>query len=336
MSEPLALALAALAGLGCGLGGAALMLRRGPVDLPDARRLHQAPTPRGGGIGLPFAGLAALVLALAAGTADRNLAIAGVLFWALPNGVLGFLDDHRPLRSRVKLAWQVAFAVAAVLHGLRLDVLVLPPLEPIVMPAAVAIPLSVLWLVWMANLYNFMDGLDALAGASGVIYLAVFTFWATGDLPAHALLAAAVGAALLGFLRYNRPPARIFMGDAGSLFVGGVLGALSIAVARPDASAVPIAAPVLLMGAFVWDATYTIVRRLLRGDPMLPHRTHLYQRLAVAGWSHARVRGLYLVLGVLFAAAALALPAAPALVLAGALAAALGLTLLVHAVEGRA
>jgi UDP-N-acetylmuramyl pentapeptide phosphotransferase/UDP-N-acetylglucosamine-1-phosphate transferase len=337
------LAVAVGVGLACGVSGAAFMLARGkpPLDVPDRRRIHASPTPRGGGVGLPVAGalLLPLGLAAAAGAIERRLLWVAVLVWALPGGLLGWLDDRRPMRSRVKLAVQAACAVAAVLLGLRLDAVVVPPLPPLALGWA-AVPVSALWLVWVGNLYNFMDGMDGLAAGAGALFLVGFAGWALGaGLPGHAVLAAGVAAALLGFLRYNHPPARIFMGDAGSLFVGGVLGALPLALAREDTAGIPVAASALLMGPFVWDATYTIARRALRGDPMLPHTTHLYQRLALAGWSHARVRRLYLGLAALGFVAAAALPgAAPwpaALTVAGSLLAGVALVLVVRAVERR-
>lgn len=305
-------------GLAFGLGGAAAMLaraRRGttPIDLPDERRLHTTPTPRGGGIGIPLAGLAVLPLGLvaAAGSFDRRLVLVGCLVWALPNGLIGLIDDHRPLRSRVKFALQAAFAIAACALGLRLDRIDLPPFAPVELGVA-AWPLSVLWLLWNANVFNFMDGMDGLAAASGILFFGAFGAWAlAAGLGGTAVFALALAGALVGFLRYNYPPAKIFMGDAGSLFVGGALGALSLGLGRPEGAGVPIVASTILMGTFVWDATYTIARRALRGDPMLPHRTHLYQRLAVAGWSHDRVRALYLGLAVAFALAALVLPSLP-------------------------
>ena len=345
MAEWSWLALAVGCGLACGLAGAALMLKRAPLDFPDGpdgRRIHTTPTPRGGGIGLPVAGVLLLPLGLLAstGAVEPRLLWVALLVWALPSGVLGWLDDFRPMRSRVKFAVQMACAVAAALLGLRLDAVVVPPLPPLELGWA-AVPVSALWLVWIGNLYNFMDGMDGLAAGSGALFLVGFAGWSLGaGLPGHAVLAAGVAAALLGFLRYNSPPAKIFMGDAGSLFVGGVLGGLSLALAREDTAGIPVAASTLLMGPFVWDATYTIARRALRGDPMLPHTTHLYQRLALAGWSHDRVRRLYFVLAALCFVAAAALPGAgpwlATLIVAGSLAAGVGLVVLVRAVEGRA
>jgi len=335
------LALAVGAGLVCGLAGAAFMLARGtlPLDVPERRRLHSTPTPRGGGIGLPLAGLVLLPVGwlAATGAVEQRLLWVAMLVWALPSGLLGWLDDFRPMRSRVKFAVQAACAVAAALLGLRLDAVVVPPLPPLELGIA-AVPVSALWLIWIGNLYNFMDGMDGLAAGSGALFLLGFAGWAHGaGLPGLAVVAAGVAAALLGFLRYNHPPAKIFMGDAGSLFVGGLLGALSVALAREDGAGIPVAASTLLMGPFVWDATYTIARRALRGDPMLPHTTHLYQRLALAGWSHTRVRRLYFGLAAVCFVAAAALPGAvpwlAALIVGGSLLAGIALVLLVRAVE---
>ncbi len=297
---------ATVVGFAAGLAGAAFMLaqaRRGalPVDLPDERRLHQTPTPRGGGLGIPLAGLLAVPLVLWATDEIRPVWVV-MLVWALPNAILGYIDDLRPLRSRVKFAIQTGLAIATVVLGPRLEVLDVPPFPPLALGFA-AYPFTVLWLLWMGNLFNFMDGMDALAGGSGLLFFIGFALLS----PALAPIPAAMAGAMGGFLVYNVPPAKIFMGDAASLFCGALLGGLAVAVTP----SVPFVAAVLLMGTFVWDATFTIVRRLLRGDPMLPHRTHLFQRLALAGVSHATVRAVYFALALAFAGGALAYPRLP-------------------------
>lgn len=300
----LCLVLSCVAGIGAGLVGAAAMLRRArrgalPVDLPDDRRLHATPTPRGGGVGIPAAGLVGLIAgwwcaSTIAGSREHLATL--VLVWALPNGAMGLLDDYRPMRTPPKLAFQVLVATIAVVCGLRVDVIDVPPFGAIDLGAAGAV-FSVLWLVWLANVFNFMDGMDALAAGCGALFCGVLTALALlAGAPDVACVALALGGALIGFLRYNVPPAKIFMGDGGSLFAGAILGGVALAVASPRvvAEPLPITAPALALMPFVFDATYTVVRRLLRGDPMKPHRTHLYQRLAVAGWTHGRVRAVYL------------------------------------------
>ncbi len=313
MSPVTWLVLSGAVGLTAGLGGAAGMLvraRRGalPFDLPDTRRLHAAPTPRGGGIGIVVAGVAALPIAVAlGGPVERRLLTVLVLVWALPNGLIGLIDDHRALSPRMKLAIQLVAASAAVALGLRMSNVAVPPLGTLAL-GPLAMPLCVLWLVWMANVFNFMDGIDALAAECGAVFFTCMAGFALlGGAAAVGAPAVAAAAALLGFLRYNLPPARIFMGDGGSLFAGALLGGLAIALARDDVAGVPLVASGLVLGSFGFDATFTVVRRALRGLALRPHRTHFYQRLALAGWPHHRVRVLYVALTAAGGAGALAI-----------------------------
>ncbi|HEY4118708.1 MAG TPA: hypothetical protein VGM56_12675 [Byssovorax sp.] len=287
-----------------------------PVDVPDARRLHTRPTPRAGGIALPFVvslACAALLVTGNGGASAGTLAIA-VLAFALPNGVLGAIDDYRPLRSRVKFGLQIAFAAAFVVVGPRVTELAVPPLLHVAL-GPLAAPFTALFLVWSTNVFNFMDGMDALAAGSGVVFFAALAALALLFVPGGAPIAAvcaAAGAGLVGFLALNRPPARIFMGDGGALFVGALLGVVSVLVASSPAGAaptVPFASVALAVGPFLWDATYTLFFRIARREDWLhPHRRHLFQRLALSGATHGRVRVIYFALAVGAAAAAVALP----------------------------
>jgi UDP-N-acetylmuramyl pentapeptide phosphotransferase/UDP-N-acetylglucosamine-1-phosphate transferase len=326
---------AVVAGAACGLAGAALTLQRArrgavPIDLPNERRLHTAPTPRGGGVGIPFVSLLAALAAFWAPISQPVTALA--LVWALPNGVLGWVDDRWPMRSRTKFAIQ-ALAAIAVTPWLLVSALTFPFVGTVPLGLA-ARPFTVLWLVWMANLFNFMDGLDALAGGCGLLFFLGFAALPGGCPPS--LLALLGAGAMAGFLRYNWPPAKIFMGDSGSLFTGAALAGLAVSESRPGCG-VPFAASILLLGPFVWDATYTIAWRALEGQAMRPHRTHLYQRMVLAGWSRAAVRGLYFGLTVLSVAAALVYPrvrsAGQLALLAGAVGAGVVLVLLTRRVE---
>ena len=338
----LLLSSSATCGLVCGLVGAAVMLRRArrgtvPVDLPSDRRLHTVPTPRGGGVGIPVAGLVAALLALLWPGVDtwRSPGVGVAVVWALPNGVLGWVDDRWPMRSRTKFAIQGAAALATT-WWLRVDQLALPLLGTLSL-GVLAIPFTILWLVWMANAFNFMDGIDGLAAGSGAIFCGGFlALAAVAGSCAPAPLAAGLGAALLGFLRYNWPPARIFMGDSGSLYAGAALGGLAVAGSQPACGA-PFAATVLLLGPFVWDATYTIAWRALGGHAMRPHRTHLYQRLVLAGCSRGKVRWGYYLLGAASVLGAVSYPglspAGQAGVVLAALGAGIGLVLLTRRQE---
>jgi UDP-N-acetylmuramyl pentapeptide phosphotransferase/UDP-N-acetylglucosamine-1-phosphate transferase len=272
------------------------------IDLPDARRLHQAPTPRGGGLAMPVAISGAAVAWVLAFAPERRDVLFLILGFALPNGVLGIVDDYKPLRSRVKFGIQALLAIGFVALVGRIEHLGLTGLGSIDL-GLLAYPFTVLFLVWSTNVYNFMDGMDGLAGGSGAAFFATLAglAWLGGDPGGPLAWTAVFGAsACIGFLLVNYPPARIFMGDGGALYVGALLGALAVAVAGPAGSTVPFAAAVLAMGSFMWDATYTIVMRIVRREDWLhPHKRHLFQRLVTAGWSHTRVRWLYGMLAVL-------------------------------------
>lgn len=245
------------------------------------------------------------LLATARHDPSARLAVVVALVWALPNGIMGAVDDYRPMRSRTKFAIQAAAALAAAALGVRLETLAVPGLGAWDL-GVLGWPFTILWLVWMANAFNFMDGLDALAAGCGMAFMVGFTLLARDAAPLG-LVAAACAGGLAGFLKYNWPPARVFMGDGGSLYAGAVLGGLAVALSGGGVSgSVPFAASILLVGPFVWDATYTIAWRALRGEAMRPHKTHLFQRLAVAGWTPGRIRTIYFALTAATFAAALA------------------------------
>ncbi len=188
---------------------------------------------------------------------------------------VSLFDDWRGLPSWVRLAAHLAVAIAFLL----LEVPELPA------GALVALALAV---GWMTNLYNFMDGMDGLAGGMGVSGFAAYA--AAAYLAADTQLAAcslAIAGASLGFLLFNFPPARVFMGDVGSVPLGFL--AAAVGVLGCDRGLWPIWFPVVVFAPFVVDASMTLLRRALRGERVWqPHRTHYYQRLVLMGWSHRR------------------------------------------------
>lgn len=282
------------------------------IDLPDARRLHTAPTPRGGGLGMPVAITAAASAYLALFDRSRTDLWVCVLGLSLPNGVLGVIDDYWPIRSRWKFGIQFAVAGLFVALGPRVEELAFPPFGVIELGYA-SIPFTAFWLVWASNVYNFMDGMDGLAAGSGLLFfatLAALGFWLGGDVTAGWI--AVFGAcACMGFLVVNYPPARIFMGDGGALYIGALLGGLAVVLSArgtssTHATAIPFASAVLAMGSFMWDATYTLGMRIVRREKWnLPHKRHLFQRFVTLGWSHGRVRTLFGMLGLIGSAGAL-------------------------------
>ncbi|MDU9021006.1 MraY family glycosyltransferase [Pseudomonas corrugata] len=249
-------------------------LARSIIDIPNARSSHKVPTPRGGGVAIVVSFLLALpVLAF-------NGAMGCSTMWAMLGAgsgiaILGFLDDHGHIAARWRLlghflasAWALSW-----LGGL-------PPITLLGMSLELSWfgnVLAVFYLVWMLNLYNFMDGIDGIASVEAICAClgACLLYWLGGFenlIVAPLVLAMAVA----GFLYWNFPPARIFMGDAGSGFLGIILGLLSLQAAWSSSKLLWVW--LILLGVFIVDATVTLIRRLLRGDKVYEaHRSHAYQ-----------------------------------------------------------
>ena len=254
------------------------------LDRPNERSLHERPVPRTGGIAL-LAG-AAVSLAFGAAVLWLPLALAAGL------AVLSFVDDVRGMPTALRLAAHVVAAGVLVWY-------LLSPMHPAQMV------LLALAAVWVTNLYNFMDGADGVAGGMAVIGFSAYAAAAglAGEAPLAALCAA-IAAAALAFLAHNFHPARIFMGDVGSIPLGFLAAALGILGWRNDAW--PLWFPLLVFGPFIADATVTLVKRLARREKVWQaHREHYYQRIVRMGMGH---RGAALLgYGVMAGCAALAL-----------------------------
>ncbi|VVP74769.1 MraY family glycosyltransferase [Pseudomonas fluorescens] len=249
-------------------------LAKSLIDVPNERSSHSVPTPRGGGVAIVVAYFCALALLYWTELAPFNSVFAsfggGVIV-----AIVGFIDDHGHVAARWRLLGHTAGAIWALawLGGL-------PPitlLGVIVNLGWLGQVLAVFYLVWMLNLYNFMDGIDGIASVEAICVClgACLLYWIKGleSLIWEPLLLAA---AVAGFLYWNAPSARIFMGDAGSGFLGIILGLLSIQAARTDPEL--FWAWLILLGVFVVDATFTLVRRLIRGERLHEaHRSHAYQ-----------------------------------------------------------
>lgn len=255
------------------------------VDRPNARSMHERPTPRIGGLAI-LAGFAAAVT-LFRPDLPMSLWIGLVLLF-----VVSIVDDVRSLGAALRLPLHLLAAGIAVSGAL---------------PDAgwtVLVPTTLL-LGWMINLYNFMDGSDGLAGGQAAFGFGAYALAAiAGGDTAIALCAAAIVGSACGFLAYNFPPARIFMGDAGSTTLGFLAGALGvIGVARGVWS--PLF-PLIAFLPFVFDASATLATRLARGSRVWEaHREHAYQRLNMSGFGHRRTAFVYWALMVLCAVAAL-------------------------------
>jgi UDP-N-acetylmuramyl pentapeptide phosphotransferase/UDP-N-acetylglucosamine-1-phosphate transferase len=241
--------------------------RRWLLDWPNVRSLHAAPVPRTGGLAImPGVALGVVV----SGTQSLALGLALGLM------LLSVLDDWKGLSPHVRLFAHLAAAFALVLtigeQGSWLETILL-----------------VLGVAWMTNLYNFMDGADGLAGGMAVFGFAAYAAaaWLAGNTD-FALACLAVAAAAAAFLLFNFPPARIFMGDAGSIPLGFLAAALGISGWRGQMW--PLWFPAVVFSPFVLDASVTLARRLLRGEQIWrAHRSHYYQRQILMGWSHRRL-----------------------------------------------
>lgn len=210
--------------------------------------------------------------------------------------VVGWIDDHRSLPAHQRAAVHTVAAAWAVLWLGGLPSLVLSGSRlPL---GALGFVLAVLGIVWVTNLYNFMDGIDGIAAIeSGFVALFGGALLYAGGAQGLALLAWLVAAASAGFLLWNWSPAKIFMGDVGSGLLGFIFAVLAVASER--ATAVPLLIWLLLLGVFVFDATVTLLRRIAGGQRWYSaHRSHAYQRLVQAGWSHTRVSLSVLLLNV--------------------------------------
>lgn len=272
-------------------------VRRNVLDIPNERSSHEVPTPRGGGIAIALVIVGATLFLIATGRAPHWL-LPGLCLPGAAIAAIGAADDIIRLPASLRLAVH-ALACALALWMLPVWQLTGAPTWlslPLVMG-----PVVLLGLAWTVNLYNFMDGIDALA-ATEAVFLAIALALLLG-LAGHgdfALMVGVVGAAAAGFLGLNWPPARLFMGDAGSGFLGFALGYLAIAAMTLG---VGFWAALIMFGTFATDATVTLFARLLRGEKLhQAHRSHIYQRLARHWGAHRPVVLLYMGINLLWLA----------------------------------
>lgn len=250
------------------------------LDHPNARSSHATPTPRGGGLAIVLAFYVGITGIWFAGHIDNRDFAA--LLCGIPVAAVGYVDDLRTVSPK----WRIAVHAASTATALS----VLSPLPALTHTGGEISPwLSVLTygvgIVWLTNLYNFMDGIDAMAGSQAV---AIGLIWATYLPNSHALTAVVFAAAALGFLVHNWPPARIFMGDVGSGFLGFTCGILVLVFSRSTGTSPFIWFLPLLI--FACDATVTLVVRAMRGQPLsVAHRSHAYQHLARRAGKHLPV-----------------------------------------------
>lgn len=284
---------------------------RGFLDHPDdARKVHSQAVPRLGGVGI--VGSLTITILL---TAEPNRQITGILLGALIVAGTGLLDDLVCLRPRTKFLGQILGCIATVVSGgIYLkgfgDIL---GFGPVTFGAAIGIPLTVVAIVGMVNAINFIDGLDGLASGISIIACIGLGYLAfrSGNMTVL-LYASALAGALLGFFRHNRYPATIFMGDAGSLTVGFILGFLAVALTQPPHGSIPPVTGLIILGLPVGDTIWVMTRRMLqRSSPFRADRGHLHHKFLDLGANHpvaVRFMWLWSLLLILFALASSMLP----------------------------
>jgi Fuc2NAc and GlcNAc transferase len=263
---------------------------RALIDIPNERSSHDKPTPRGGGLAIVlfFLGAVGVIYGLGILGCSEFMALFGGSVLAAG---IGFLDDHHPIAAHRRLMVHILAAIWSLgwiggfpgfsFGAIDLDL------------GLFGYPAGVLFLVWMLNLFNFMDGIDGIAGSEGLfVSLAAAVFCYLGgsssspDVAVQILVFLAAGC--LGFLLWNWPPASLFMGDTGSGFLGFILG--SIALMTAHKGILNIWCWLILFGVFIADATVTLLRRVWRGERWYEaHRTHAYQHLSRRFGSHRTV-----------------------------------------------
>lgn len=283
------------------------------VDQPgDPRRIHKVAVPRLGGVAIYIAIVATLcgVMTLC-GRFPREGGLAGIAAGGTLIFVLGLLDDLESIPAKVKLLVQVLAACVAYSLGVRIDEWVGIPLPGIIIDMGpvhihehlrvgwLAMPLTVMWLVGISNAVNLIDGMDGLA--AGVSAISAVTIWSIAMAPsegmlAHlhqpypALIAAVLAGALVGFLRWNFNPARIFLGDSGAYLVGFVLASVAVSAVIKKITLLSIALPMLILFFPLLDTTWAVIRRTARGKSIFsPDAEHIHHRLLNTGLSQKKV-----------------------------------------------
>ena len=275
----------------------------GALDIPkDNRRMHKKPTPRIGGLAIIF-GFTVATLCFA----QPSRQLYGTLAGAAIIAVMGVIDDCKNLPAKLKFVIQIIAALVVVFAGdIKIDVFTNPNFlsdNPYwVLPEWLSVTLTVIWIVFITNAVNFIDGLDGLAaGVSAIMSISlVFISIRVGEY-SIAILGIALMGSCFGFLPFNFNPAKIFMGDTGSTFLGFMLATLSIQGVFKSYAVISFAVPLLILGLPLFDALFAMIRRILRGQsPMTADRGHLHHRLVDMGFSQKQtVFILYAISGVL-------------------------------------
>lgn len=285
----------------------------GAVSHPGGRHVHGRVVPRLGGLAIlaaffsPLVGLLFVESAVAEAFTSQSMRVIGLFVGGAAMCAVGFVDDTRGVRALHKLYFQLGVAVLAYACGYRIDAVELPLFGAVSM-GVFGLPVTVAWIVGIINAVNLIDGLDGLA--AGVVFFAALTNFVVARLAGSdlvALLMASIMGAVIGFLFHNFNPARIFMGDSGSYFLGFVLAVTSLSGGPKASTAVALLVPVIALGVPIFDVLLAMVRRVLeRRSIFSPDRGHLHHRLLDLGLTHRRAVLIIYGVCVVFAGSAIA------------------------------
>lgn len=281
-----------------------LAFKIGALDIPkDNRRMHKVPIPRLGGLAIVF-GFAVAILIFSDGFTKQ---LAATLAGALIIIVMGIIDDCKNLNAKLKFVIQIIAALIVIYFGdIRVKVVTNPNIFSDelywILPQWLSVVASVVWIVFITNAVNFIDGLDGLAaGVSAIMSVSLVFISARLGEYSTALLGVALMGGCFGFLPFNFNPAKIFMGDTGSTFLGFMLATMSVQGVFKSYAVISFAVPLLILGLPLFDALFAMLRRILKGQsPMVADRGHLHHRLIDMGFSQKQtVFILYAISGVL-------------------------------------
>lgn len=262
-------------------------IRIGAVDHPNARKVHHGLIPRLGGLAIYAGFMAAIIF-----TVGFSYELVGLMAGATLLGLVGIADDVWSLPAKVKLLGQIAAAAVFVVgFDVRIDWLDIPFWEVLYFSPWVSVPLTIFWIVGFVNTVNLIDGLDGLAaGIAAIASFAIFLLaLQMGQWVCAAAMVAMAGSAL-AFLQYNFNPAKIFMGDTGSMFLGYVIAAVSVMGAMKTAAIAVLIVPLVALAVPIMDTTLAIIRRKKSGVPVFsPDKRHLHHRLLAKGLNQKQV-----------------------------------------------
>lgn len=256
-----------------------LAIKVGALDAPDARKVHTRPIPRMGGLAIYAAFVLAVLASMYVSREIMGLLVGGTVIL-----IVGIIDDLKPLPARVKLLGQIVAASVLVMFDIRIEWLT-NPFGDMLYVEYLSIPLTILWVVGLTNTVNLIDGLDGLAaGVSTIASVTILLVALQQNFWTVAVLTAALAGSALGFLQHNFNPAKIFMGDTGSMFLGYMLAAISILGAVKSAATIALIVPIVALGLPILDTAFAIIRRYMSGRPIFkPDKGHLHHRLLEMG-----------------------------------------------------